>query len=63
MGSNARQKQFKILTKSVDSRVQVSVSVLSVHIVSAGSGVVFNPHAEVLHVSAVLLRDLKVKTI
>jgi hypothetical protein len=48
-----------VLTKSVNSRVQVSVSVLSVHIVSSGSGVVFNPHAKVLHISAVLLGDLK----
>lgn len=54
-----RVMRFMVLTKSVNSRVQVSVSVLSVHIVSSGSGVVFDPHAKVLHVSAVLLSDLK----
>jgi hypothetical protein len=54
-----RDMKYTVLTKSVNSRVQVSVSVLSVHIVSSGSGVVFNPHAKVLHVSAVLLSDLK----
>lgn len=52
---------WHLLTQSVNSRVQISVSVLSVHIVSSGSGVVFDPHAKVLHVSAVLLRDLNTK--
>lgn len=54
---------YNKLTKGVDSRVQVSVSVLSVHIVSSRSGVILDPHAEVLHISAVLLRYLYVKTL
>jgi hypothetical protein len=47
-----------IVVQIVDGRVQVGVTVLSVHIVSSTSGVVFDPDAEVLHVAVVLLSDL-----
>ncbi len=47
-----------IVVQIVDGRVQVGITVLSVHIVSATSGVVFDPDAEVLHVAVVLLSDL-----
>lgn len=46
------------LTKVVNSRVQVGVTVLSIHVVSARSRVVLDPDAVVLDVSVVLFGNL-----
>ena len=48
-----------VVVQIVDSIVEVGVSVLAVHIVSAAAGVILYPDAEVLNVSGLLLRDLK----
>ena len=48
----------RLLTEGVDGVVKSDVSVLAVHIVSAGARVVLNPDAVVLDVSGVLLHDL-----
>ena len=50
-----------VLIHHVDGTSELSVSVLTIHIRSAASGVVFQPDAEVLDISGVLLNDLLTK--
>lgn len=45
--------------KGINGSVQGNIAVFTVHIVSAGTGVVFDPDAVVLHVTIILLSDLK----
>ncbi len=47
-----------VLIHHVDGASELSVSVLTIHIRSAAAGVVFQPDAEVLDISRVLLDDL-----
>lgn len=46
-----------VVVEGVNSRVEVGVSVFSVHIVGAASGVVLDPNAKVLNIARVLLGD------
>jgi hypothetical protein len=50
-----------VLVHHVDGASELSVSVLTIHVRSAASGVVFQPDAEVLDISGVLLNDLLTK--
>ena len=47
-----------ILVKSLDSRDAGQLTVLLVHVVGTGAGVVADPDAEVLDLEGVLLADL-----